>query len=196
MKSLYLLRKKTLPFRKRLWKNLMGVGFASSAVGVTDVDNNKKNIVMKTRKLTPNEELLKLAMTFLGLQEIEGEEDNPTIVQWFADIGFAWIKDDETAWCSLTINWLAWKLGLERSGKLNAKSWLDVGMKVTDPIPGDVVILYRGKPNDWTGHVGIFIGYNKAGDIFMWGGNQKNEINITPKGAYRLLGFRRLRKVA
>ena len=86
-----------------------------------------------------------LAMEFYGLREIAGKEDNPTIVNWFRDIGHSWVKDDEVAWCSCFINWLAWKLDLEASGKLDARSWLKVGTEVTTPEIGDVVILWPVK---------------------------------------------------
>ena len=149
------------------------------------------------RELTPNEELINLASQYLGMQEIVGEKNNHVIVKWFHDIGFNWIRNDETAWCSCGMNWWAMQLGLERSGKLDARSWLDVGLKiVTNPIPGDVVILYRGDPNSWTGHVGLLMGFDLFKNINMLGCNQNNEVNITPKDKIRLLGYRRLRRLS
>ncbi len=148
------------------------------------------------RELTPNEELIKLASQYLGMQEIIGKKNNHVIVKWFSDIGFRWIKNDETAWCSCGMNWWAMQLGLERSNKLDARSWLNVGKKiVNNPIPGDVVILYRGDPNSWTGHVGLLIGFSLYQNINMLGCNQNNEVNISTKEKTRLLGYRRLRRL-
>jgi len=147
------------------------------------------------RPLTPNEQLLQLATSYIGLTEIVGVENNPVIVQMFDDIGFNWVKDDETAWCSMIMNWLAWKCGLEHSGKLDGRSWLDVGKKVSDPEPGDVVIFWRESINSWKGHVGIFLGYTKDDRIFCLGGNQHNEFNYMIYPGYRILGFRRLRSI-
>jgi hypothetical protein len=46
-------------------------------------------------------------MKFYGLKEIPGPVNNQTIVAWFKELGYAEIRDDETAWCSLTINIMA-----------------------------------------------------------------------------------------
>lgn len=146
------------------------------------------------RKLTNNEALLQLASTYLGLQEVSGIDHNQVILDWFKDIGFEWVDDDETAWCSCAINWLAWKLGLERSGKLDARSWLKVGRDVTHPEPGDIVIFWRESLNSWKGHVGIFTGLSSRGYVFCMGGNQRNEFNIIPYAKTRVLGYRRLGK--
>jgi len=147
------------------------------------------------RYLLVNEQIIKLATDYLGLSEIAGSSDNPIIVRMFNDIGHSWVKDDETAWCSCFMNWIAWKLKLERSNKLNARSWLTVGEETFDPIPGDVTVLWRESANSWKGHVGIFMGFDKDMRINMLGGNQNNEVNITAKPLYRLLGYRRLRKL-
>jgi len=138
--------------------------------------------------------LFLLAMEFYGLREIAGDEDNPTIVNWFRDIGHSWVKDDETAWCSCFINWLAWKLNLERSGKLTARSWLEHGTEVTEPQLGDVVILWRGDPDSWKGHVGLWAGEDDD-YVYMLGGNQSNQVNIQPKAKNRVLGYRRLHPI-
>ena len=135
-------------------------------------------------------------MKYIGLKEIVGEEDNPIIVDMFADIGHSWVKDDETAWCSCIMNWLAWACGLEHSGGLLARSWLKVGLKVADPTPGDVVIFWRKGINTKWGHVGIFLGYTKTGSgVFCLGGNQHNEYNYIIYPASKVLGYRRLRPI-
>lgn len=145
-----------------------------------------------TRELTVSELMLAEASKYLGLEEIAGEEDNDKILQMFKYIGHDWVKSDEMAWCSCFINYLAQKLQLTSSGKLNARSWLKVGEDIQKPYPGDVVVLWRESVDSWKGHVGLFMGYNKAGNIFVLGGNQANEVNITLYNSSRLLGYRRL----
>ncbi|MBU0778031.1 TIGR02594 family protein [Patescibacteria group bacterium] len=140
------------------------------------------------------DEMLKLALSFYGLKEIPGEENNPKILKFFKEIGQGWVQDDETSWCSSYINWCAYKTGMEYTGKLDARSWLRVGYGVVDPSLGDVVVYWRDKPNSWKGHVGLFI--NKQGsEIYTLGGNQSNMVNISPYPLNRLLGYRRLKKV-
>lgn len=144
------------------------------------------------RETTIPEKMLSEATKFIGLQEIKGTDDNPTIMAMFQHIGHSWVKHDETAWCSCFVNYIAKQCGATMSNKLNARSWLKVGEEIKYPLPGDIVVFWRESPESWKGHVGIFAGYNKAGNIFVLGGNQGNEVNITLYNSERLLGFRRL----
>ncbi len=139
-----------------------------------------------------------VAMNYIGTREIPGKEHNPKILGWLKAIGAA-VYNDETAWCSTFVNYCAMVTGRERTGKLNARSWLEVG----EPVPldkakkGDVVILWRVSKTSWEGHVAFLDHYNaKRGLIYLNGGNQNNEVNITSYPAYRLLGVRRLRSLS
>jgi uncharacterized protein (TIGR02594 family) len=144
------------------------------------------------RALTVPEMMLKEASKYIGLQEISGDKHNPVILKMFDAIGQSWVKDDETAWCSCFVNYIALKLNLTRSNKLNAKSWLDVATSIKSPQVGDIVVFWRENQYSWKGHVGIFSGYDKNGDIYCLGGNQGNEVCISVYPKERLLGFRRL----
>ncbi len=136
-----------------------------------------------------------MALLQYGVKEIIGVKHNPTIVKYSHDIGYKGVVDDETAWCSIFINWCAMKVGLERSGKLNARSWLDVGEEIKTPQPGDIVIFWRGDPSSWKGHVAIFINYSEDKKfIYCLGGNQQNQVKVSAYAADRLLSFRRLNK--
>ncbi len=140
-----------------------------------------------------NIKIIKLALSQYGVTEIVGEKDNPTIVNYFKEIGYNWVKDDETAWCSCFINWVALTLGLERSRKLDARSWLDIGTEVTTPMMGDIVIFWRVSMSSWKGHVAIYINESEDGKyINVLGGNQNNKVCIRPYNKNRLLGYRRL----
>lgn len=139
--------------------------------------------------------LLEIALSQYGVTEYIGKRHNSTIVNYFKEIGHKWVTNDETAWCSAYINWVALKANMQRSGKLNARSWLKIGRKITKPQKGDVVVLWRDRKASWKGHVGLFIGYSEDGKyIYVLGGNQKNQVNIQKYPAYRLLGFRRLQE--
>lgn len=129
-----------------------------------------------------------------GLKEITGEENNPAIIEMFHSIGFTWVKEEETAWCSAALNYFCFRLGYERSGKLNARSWLQVGEEIETPQLGDVVVFWRISPQTWQGHVGLYI----TGDedtLWICGGNQSDMLCIAPYPRSRVLGYRRLRKV-
>lgn len=139
---------------------------------------------------------LEIAVSQIGVKEIQGSEHNQTIVSYAAESGFNWINDDETPWCSIFVNWCALKAGLKKSNQLNARSWLEVGVVIgeEDAEPGDVVVYWRESEESWKGHVGIFMGFDKSGQrIFTLGGNQGNQVSITTYPLVRLLGFRRLK---
>ena len=145
--------------------------------------------------INARQEMFLKAMSFYGLKEIPGEEDNPQILEFFHDIGHGWVKDDETSWCSAFINYLALKAGLERTGKLTERSWLKVGIPVNDPVIGqDIVVFWRVKPDGWQGHVGFYSGEDRD-HIFTLGGNQSNMVCIKPYKKYQFLEYRRLQSV-
>lgn len=144
-------------------------------------------------------EIIKAALGEIGVTERPGLEVNsPRILRYFKEMGKTWVKTDETAWCSAVINFLAIITGHEYSGELDARSWLEIGIKTERPEIGDLVIFWRGKPEDgggpdgWKGHVGLF---DRAEGKQIWtiGGNQKNKFGIDPYRESKLLGFRILR---
>lgn len=138
--------------------------------------------------------LLNIALKQYGVTEIAGKQHNPTILVYSDEIGYGGIISDETAWCSIFMNWCAMKAGLQRSKKLNARSWLKVGQAVEHPQVGDVVIFWRESEQSWKGHVAIYIGHSEdRTKIYCLGGNQKNSVCILPYRANQVLGFRRLK---
>ena len=139
-------------------------------------------------------EVLLEMIKMYGIKEIVGKKHNPQILAMFAEIGFDWVDDDETAWCSAALNYFCKKTGYERSGKLDARSWLKLPVLVLKPQLGDIVVLWRNSPNDWHGHVGLYISediYN----VYVLGGNQGDKLCISPYDKNRVLGYRQARKL-
>lgn len=133
-----------------------------------------------------------IARTHDGLYEWK-DGHNPIIVQWFADVGHAWVKDDETAWCAAFVGAMLKRSGLPHTGKLSARSYLGWGDPVAldDAQEGDVIIFSRGDPKGWQGHVAFFV--RQEGDrIICFGGNQGNQVNERAYPLSRLLGVRRM----
>lgn len=118
---------------------------------------------------------------------------NPKVVNYFAEVGHSWVKDDETAWCAAFVGAMLKRAGQPHTGKLNARSYLDWGNPVAleDARPGDVVVFSRGKPNGWQGHV-AFLDRQTKDHIYVLGGNQQNQVNVMAYPKARLLGIRRL----
>lgn len=138
---------------------------------------------------------IEIALSQYGTTETPGSQHNPEVLKYFEATRYAgvdWISD-ETAWCSAFANWVAHKAGAHKSGELNARSWLAVGDAVTDPEPGDVVVLWRESKNSWKGHVGFYVNEDDQ-YIYVLGGNQRNQVNIQAYAKTRLLGYRRITK--
>ena len=140
------------------------------------------------------QEVLLEMLKYYGLKEIAGPQHNPEILAMFAEIGHDWVKDDETPWCSAALNYFCKKMGYERSGKLDARSWLRLPMMVLKPSLGDIVVFWREDASGWKGHVGLFINWDDN-NIWVLGGNQGDCISIRPYPREQLLGFRRAKKL-
>jgi len=139
-------------------------------------------------------EVLHEMLKHYGVKEVVGDKHNPEILAMFSEIGFDWVTDDETAWCSAALNYFCHKLGYERSRALDARSWLKMKILVLKPSLGDIVVFWRDNPESWKGHVGLYISED-TDRIYTLGGNQNNMINITPYPKNRLLGYRRVKKI-
>jgi len=140
-------------------------------------------------------EILFEMLKYYGLKEVFGPESNPMILDMFHEIGYDWVSDDsETAWCSAALNYFCKKLGYERSGKLDARSWLNMPIHVLKPSLGDIVVLWRDNPTSWKGHVGLYIS-DGGNVIYILGGNQENMIGINAYLKSRVLGYRQVNKL-
>lgn len=136
-----------------------------------------------------------LARRHIGEKEIPGVKHNPLIIRW-GRMFASWFNTDETAWCSAFVNAMAAEAGYERSGKLNARSWLEVGMPVQARFArtGDVVIFWRVAKDSWEGHVGFVVSRDaEARTVRVLGGNQNDSVSIATYSESMLLGYRRLR---
>ena len=106
-------------------------------------------------------------------------------------LDLTWPQDDSVPWCSAFANFVCWILDLPRSHSLAAKSWLNVGVTVPDLDHAqsgfDVVVLTR----NGGGHVGFYVSHD-ASTVQLLGGNQHDQVNITPFPVNMVIGIRRL----
>lgn len=126
-----------------------------------------------------------------GTKAIAGATHEPEVLRYFAEIGAAWVKDDETAWCAAFVNWCLMKAGLKYSAALNARSFLTYGTPTTTPVLGDIVVLWRIARSGPYGHVGFFV-KETNGYVYLLAGNQSNTVNITAYDKTYLLGYRHI----
>lgn len=131
---------------------------------------------------------LKSAEADLGIHEVAGDGAHPRIIEMFAKAGHPDIKSDETAWCAAAVGcWLA-ENGIKPSGKLNARSYLDWGTNLPDPVLGCIVVMER-PPDPDAGHVAIF--KRTVGDqVEVIGGNQADGVSVTRFPADRVINYR------
>jgi len=76
---------------------------------------------------------------------------------------------------------------------LTARSFLDWGVEVEQPVMGDIVVFPRGDES-WQGHVGFFVKAQVIDDTlyyYILGGNQKNSVNVELYPAGKALSVRR-----
>lgn len=146
-----------------------------------------------------NLDLIATSLSIYGLTEVPGKADNPRIIEMAIEAGFQhdYLHDD-VAWCSMDMNWVAMKAGYERSKALNARSWLNVGtpVNILDIQPGDVVVLWRDNPTGPFGHVGLYINEQDDKSVNLLAGNQGNRHCIETFPKSRIIGIRRLAKIA
>lgn len=152
-----------------------------------------------------------IAQRFIGVKELPGPMSNAHVLAMLR-LDSTWVEGDDVPWCSAFANYVCWILRLPRSKSLAARSWLKVGIPIQleSASPGfDVVILRRGggieqpgpEVTDAPGHVGFFAGVESPsrsfGDpdnrrVLVLGGNQGDEISVSPFPVNRILGLRRL----
>lgn len=129
----------------------------------------------------------RIAQKELNVREVDGEKNNPRIVEYHAST-YGKFSSDEIPWCSSFINWCMDQAQLPKTNDALARSWLNWGQVILDPKEGDTVILSRGKD---MGHVG-FVHKVNALTVSVLGGNQKQAVCIQEYPRYRVLGYRRV----
>lgn len=131
-----------------------------------------------------------IACLHYGLKEVPGKENNPVIMSFFNTIGHSWVQGDETAWCAAFANYCCLASIGKQTGKLTARSFLNFGIDTTEPFPGDIVIIWRESPDSWKGHVGFYINHDNE-YVYMLGGNQNNQVNVSRYPVERVLVYKR-----
>lgn len=138
------------------------------------------------------------AVALLGTSEVAGSVDNPTIVQFFAEVGQDWIKDDETAWCAAFAGTM-----LKRSGysipdgieTVRARAYNEtVGTKVTTPKYGDIVLLNYGNKGV-IDHVSFYVEDLGNGLVKCLGGNQSDKVKYSNFKKEDIVGYFRPQRV-
>jgi uncharacterized protein (TIGR02594 family) len=121
-----------------------------------------------------------------GVREIPGVNHHPLILKMWKAIKRGGIQTDEVPWCAAFVGFCLETVGIVSSRFESAKSYLDWGISLKDPIPGCIVVFTR----EGGGHVGFVTGMDHAGRLLVLGGNQGNEVNVRAFTRDRVTGYR------
>ena len=107
------------------------------------------------------------------------------------------VDPKRTEWCAAFVNAVLTESGIPNNilheYPYAARSFLEWGVAVKEPTPGDLIIFPRGNIS-WQGHVGFYLSttiINNTEYYYILGGNQSNKVSINLYQATRALGIRR-----
>ncbi|MBE1159823.1 TIGR02594 family protein [Dyella sp. 7MK23] len=130
-----------------------------------------------------------IALAERGVRRFGPGQSNPRIVEYnghTALVGY----DDKISWCSSFVNWCLGRIGIRGTGSALARSWLDWGRPLEQPVYGCVAVLTReDDPASWKGHVGFYLRHD-AETIYLLGGNQLEEVRELGYPLDSVLGYR------
>jgi uncharacterized protein (TIGR02594 family) len=133
----------------------------------------------------------RIALAEVGVQEVQGAEDNPRIQEYFAATTLGGHVHDETAWCSAFVNWCMKRSGGTGTGRANARSWLGWGQELQVPKLGCIVVFSRDSAGPAAGHVSFFVSrVAQRKTLRVLGGNQGNRVCVAEYPEDRVVGYR------
>lgn len=126
------------------------------------------------------------AETYLGQREIKGINHNIFIVRMWKWIKRAGIQNDEVPWCAAFVGACLEQSGIVSTRFESAKSYLNWGVRLSQPQYGCIVVFER----NGGGHVGFVVGRTQDNRLMVLGGNQDDSVNIKPFDPNRVSGYR------
>ncbi len=117
---------------------------------------------------------LPIAIAELGVAQYPAGQSNPRITGYHHGTKLRGY-DDKASWCSSFVDWCLVQAGITGTGSALARSWLEWGRPLAQPCVGCIVVLYRGEPSGWQGHVGFYLRAD-AQYVHLLGGNQLEQV--------------------
>jgi len=154
---------------------------------------------MKDKPLHRNIRVLMAAAGQLGTKEYPGARSNP-VVEKYLDYGQGSKNEDsgltdDVPWCAGFVCYILEIVGMGSTNSLMARSFEKWGVsKMLAPLPGDIVTFWRKSKASGFGHVGIYLGHKDANHVFVLGGNQRDEVNVTVYPITKMTDIRRSSK--
>jgi uncharacterized protein (TIGR02594 family) len=131
---------------------------------------------------------LAVARIEMGVAQYPPGQSNPRITEYHAHTNIRGY-DDKASWCSSFVNWCMAQVQIAGTASALARSWLEWGEPLAQPVAGCVAVLYRDEPDSWKGHVGFFLRADEQ-SVYLLGGNQLGCVceNAYPRDS--VLGYR------
>jgi uncharacterized protein (TIGR02594 family) len=128
------------------------------------------------------------AVELFGTTESVGNINNPVIMGWAKELGLEKVYTaDSIPWCGLYA-----AIVIHRAARpvvdqpLWALNWNKFGVRVTEPMLGDILTFTR----NGGGHVGLYVGED-ATAYHVLGGNQGDKVSVVRIAKKRLVQARR-----
>jgi uncharacterized protein (TIGR02594 family) len=137
------------------------------------------------------EKYLHIAQQELGVHETAGAEATARIIEYDKCTSLK-ACSDEVPWCSAFANWVVVGAGDRGTNSAAARSWLDWGRPIPDPVAGCIVVVDRKDPNNPNAaHVTFYVKDNGDGATFTaLGGNQGDAVKYSNYRYDKVLGYR------
>lgn len=131
---------------------------------------------------------LDIAFAEMGVSAYPAGSSNPRVTEYHEGTNIAGY-DDKASWCSSFINWCLSKAGISGTGSALARSWLEWGTPIEEPVIGCIAVLWRESPTSWRGHVAFYLREDEQ-FVYLLGGNQLEQVreHFYPKAM--VLGYR------
>jgi uncharacterized protein (TIGR02594 family) len=135
---------------------------------------------------------MSVAFAEVGVRTFPLGQSNPRVTEYHEYTNIRGY-DDKAAWCSSFVNWSLAQVGIVGTNSALARSWLEWGEALSEPLPGCIVVLSRENPKGLKGHVGFFLSLDQE-HIHLLGGNQLDQVREHSYTRDSVLGYRWLPK--
>ena len=124
----------------------------------------------------------------VGVSTFPLGQSNPRVTEYHGHTNIC-AHDDKASWGSSFINWSLAQMEIVGTQSALARSWLEWGDALREPVFGCIAVLSREDPAGWKGHVGFFLRADEQ-HVHLLGGNQLAQVreHFYPKAL--VLGYR------
>lgn len=110
---------------------------------------------------------------------------------YFRETGIS-VEEGSQWCCSVFISWVCSKLQLP-CGKMDVESWMNVGIGVDHPLPGDIVIVRGDSGGRTIGHLAFFLEFSENCEkVYGIGSRTDQSVGVQAFDTGEVIGYRRV----